>query len=384
MNRRGWWLLWGVACGAIDEARPPHEHEAHEEEAGHDDAHGEPLLEVSEAVLRDLRLTTAAARSGGAGEAAPVLGELTVDEGRYAEVGSPVAARVRRALVDIGDVVAAGAPLVELESAELGRARAALTAARARASVAARSAERKASLPDAAMSAAERERAVGEAEVAAAELAAAEATVAALGAGEASGGVFTVRSPMAGVVLSRDAHVGEWVDAPTTLVRVADVSSLWLVVHAFERDALRIQVGTTVDVVFAALPNRTVPGVVARVGGEVDGASRTVPVRVTVPNPTGELRPGMSATALLRLGDGVGAVTAPGMAVQRCEAGWCVFLPRGEGAFEQRAVGRGRDLGPDVEILSGLAEGEVVVVEGAFLLRAEAAKAAGGGDDHHH
>jgi cobalt-zinc-cadmium efflux system membrane fusion protein len=72
------------------------------------------------------------------------------------------------------------------------------------------------------------------------------------------------------------------------------------------------------------------------------------------------------------------------MAVQRCEAGWCVFLPRGEGAFEQRAVGRGRDLGPDVEILSGLAEGEVVVVEGAFLLRAEAAKAAGGGDDHHH
>ena len=50
MNRRGWWLLWGVACGAVDEARPPDAHEAHEEAAGHDDAHGEALLEVSEAL----------------------------------------------------------------------------------------------------------------------------------------------------------------------------------------------------------------------------------------------------------------------------------------------------------------------------------------------
>jgi hypothetical protein len=58
MSWRDWVVLWSVGCGAADEARPPDAHEAHEEAAGHDDAHGEALLEVSEAVLRDLRLTT--------------------------------------------------------------------------------------------------------------------------------------------------------------------------------------------------------------------------------------------------------------------------------------------------------------------------------------
>jgi cobalt-zinc-cadmium efflux system membrane fusion protein len=61
-----------------------------------------------------------------------------------------------------------------------------------------------------------------------------------------------------------------------------------------------------------------------------------------------------------------------------------VFLPREEGHFEVRPVGRGRDIGSDVEVLSGLTAGEIVVLEGAFLLRAEAAKRAGGGDEHHH
>jgi cobalt-zinc-cadmium efflux system membrane fusion protein len=61
-----------------------------------------------------------------------------------------------------------------------------------------------------------------------------------------------------------------------------------------------------------------------------------------------------------------------------------VFLPGGEGRFEVRPVGRGRDLGGSVELLSGVTAGEVVVVEGAFLLKAEAAKQAGGGDAHEH
>jgi cobalt-zinc-cadmium efflux system membrane fusion protein len=65
--------------------------------------------------------------------------------------------------------------------------------------------------------------------------------------------------------------------------------------------------------------------------------------------------------------------------------GWAVFLPqKDEGVFELRSVGRGRDLGGEVEVLSGLQAGERVVVEGAFLLKAEADKASGGGEEHHH
>jgi cobalt-zinc-cadmium efflux system membrane fusion protein len=124
---------------------------------------------------------------------------------------------------------------------------------------------------------------------------------------------------------------------------------------------------------------------VTRIGSRVDPASRTVDVRIVIDNPGGNLRPGMSARALVPLGDRAETVVAvPVEAVQRARQGWCVFLPTSEeGVFEIRAVGRGRELGAEVEILSGLSAGEPVVKDGAFLLAAEAAKARGGGEDEH-
>ena len=61
-----------------------------------------------------------------------------------------------------------------------------------------------------------------------------------------------------------------------------------------------------------------------------------------------------------------------------------IFLPRGKDRFEIRPVGRGRDLGGEVEVVSGLQAGETVVVEGAFLLKAEAEKSRGEGEHHEH
>ncbi|MFP2926279.1 efflux RND transporter periplasmic adaptor subunit, partial [Pyxidicoccus sp. 3LG] len=77
--------------------------------------------------------------------------------------------------------------------------------------------------------------------------------------------------------------------------------------------------------------------------------------------------------------------TVPAAALQRLEGGWVAFLPtEARGVFERREVGRGRTLGGDVEVLSGLKPGEMVVVEGAFLLKAEVDKSTGGGEGHAH
>jgi cobalt-zinc-cadmium efflux system membrane fusion protein len=93
----------------------------------------------------------------------------------------------------------------------------------------------------------------------------------------------------------------------------------------------------------------------------------------------------MSATAWVRLGEADREVVAvPATSLQRLQDEWRVFIPRGAGAFEMRTVGRGRDLGGEVEIVSGLRPGESVVVEGAFLLKAEAEKARGAGEQHEH
>jgi cobalt-zinc-cadmium efflux system membrane fusion protein len=170
-----------------------------------------------------------------------------------------------------------------------------------------------------------------------------------------------------------------------TLFRVADLSRLWLSVHAFERDAVRVKVGSAARITFAALPGQTFGGNVTLVGKQVDADSRTVAVRIEVENAQQLLRPGMSATAFVPLGKETERVIAvPTAALQRLEENWIVFLPTGKDSFEMRIVGRGRDLGGEIEIVSGLKPGEKVVVEGAFLLKAEAEKLKGEGKEHEH
>jgi cobalt-zinc-cadmium efflux system membrane fusion protein len=120
------------------------------------------------------------------------------------------------------------------------------------------------------------------------------------------------------------------------------------------------------------------------VGSQVDTSSRTIPIRIELANPGGILRPGMSASVWLPLGQEGNVIAVPVAAVQRLQDKWTVFVPREQGVFEIREVGRGRDMGGEVEILQGLQAGETVVVEGAFLLRAEAEKARGEGEHHEH
>lgn len=349
-------------------------------------------LEVPVDMLRDLRVTTAEVQQAKAAETfATILGELKVNEDAYAEVAAPLTGRVTRLLVGLGDRVQQGAALAELQSVELGRARAAVMAAAGRVTLARTALERKRALA-AERIAPQREVQEAEAELAAseAEAAAADASVRALGASASDSGAdsarFTLRAPVSGVVIARDVVVGQAIsDASPALFKIANLAQLWLTVHAFERDAVRIRTATTANVSVAALPGRTMTGRVTQVGGQVDPASRTVPVRIVVANLDGTLRPGMSASAQLAIGDSTASIlTVPSGALQRIGSEWVVFLPKDEGHFDVREVGRGRDIGGQVEIVAGLKAGERVVVDGSFVLKAEAEKARGlGGDDHH-
>ncbi len=380
-------LMTVGACGRrADDANAPAQRSPvsdpvpHEEEAN--------VVEVDAGMLRDLRITTRPVESRPGGERVVLLGELAVDQRAYAEVGTPVAARITSLLVNTGDSVRNGQALAELTSPELGRERAAYLSAMARLTLADAALERKRSL------AAEKIvplREVQEAESAAGEaraaLRASGAAIAAFGvdppkddAGDAISSTFTLRAPVSGAVIERTAVVGQMLDPATPAFRVGNLSTLWLTVHAFERDAIRIQEGVTARVAFPALPGQDFEGRVATVGSHVERESRTVPVRIDVGNSANLLRPGMSATAALPVGMTDAAIlTVPVAAVQRVRNEWCVFLPRDESHFEIRRIGRGRDLAGEVEVLSGLRADEMVVVDGAFLLKAQAEK---GETDH--
>jgi cobalt-zinc-cadmium efflux system membrane fusion protein len=315
-----------------------------------------------------------------------VLAELRVNQDAYAEVASPSPARVVRVLVKAGDDVKANQPLVELTSGDMSKARAEVQAADARLALAKKTLERKEGLL--------KERLIPENDVIEARATVTEAAASravASGAlkqfaGSEGGSGLMLRAPVAGTVIDRDVVVGQLADPSKTLFRIGDLSKLWLVAHVFERDAVRVQIGTTGTATFAALPGKTIDGQIVWIGREVETASRTVPVRLEVPNTDGVLRPGMSASVSIPIGEAGGQVVAvPIAAVQRVGDKWSVFVPRGPGQFEAKAVGRGRDLGGEVEVLSGLSPGDEVVVDGAFLLKAEFDKARGegGGHDHH-
>ncbi|NBD11296.1 efflux RND transporter periplasmic adaptor subunit [Corallococcus silvisoli] len=386
-------LLSLTACKSSQAEHADAREDGHDKaapEKPHDESGDAVHVHVSQEMLRDLRVTTAKVEARPGGESVTALGELTFSEDAYAEVSSPVSARVAAVAVTTGQAVKQGQRLAELQSPELGRARADLQATQARATAARQAAERKRTLAEERIVARKDVQAAdAEAAAAEAEVAAAKAALVSLGGGSAGGdgtSGFVLKAPIDGTVVERAARLGQMADPSQPLFRIGDLSSLWLIVHAFERDAVRLKPGTEARVTFAAYPGQEFAAKVGHVGQRVDPRSRTIPVRLELDNGKGLLRPGMSATASVPLGEPGATLTAvPAAALQRMENGWVAFLPTPEvGVFEQREVGRGRSLGTQVEVLSGLAVGEQVVVEGAFLLKAEVEKSKGGGDEHGH
>jgi cobalt-zinc-cadmium efflux system membrane fusion protein len=367
-----------------------------------DDGHEEgkaDTLQIGADTLRDLRITIAPVETRVAAETLTLLGELGVNEEAYAEVSAPLAARVTRLVASAGDDVRIGQPLVVLQSREIGEALGALHSATARVTLARQALERRRTL------AAERitpQRSVeeAEAELIAAEAAerAARASLNAIGVDSMSGAGesgLVLRAPVGGTVLERTVAIGQLADPARPLFRIAHLGTLWLTVHAFERDAVRLSRGTAARVSFAALPGETFAGTIARVGQQVDPTSRTVAVRIDLPNPQRRLKPGMSATAAVPIGTrGERVLTVPAAALQRVGERWVVFVPDADakpgsaagpsGRFHIRAVARGRELDGEVEILDGLAATDRVVSDGAFVLKAELDKRAGSGDAHAH
>lgn len=376
------------ACGGGEHENEPATPDAAAKAEQHDEETS-GVVKIEASMMRDLRITTRPAESRSAAEVTRVTGELSVNESRYAEVGPPIDARVVELFADPGKQVRAGETLAILQSPELGRARAERQTAAARVELARSALERKRSLGEGRI-VPKREIQEAEAELSAAEaeLGAASAALSALGAtADPSGDPsrFPLVTPVSGTVIERSVVRGQVVTNQSTAFRVGDLSTVWMIAHAFERDAVRVVPGAKVSVELAAFPGRSFDGIVSLVGRHVETESRTVPVRIEIANTEGTLRPGMSGSALLPVShDGGTIVSLPVAALQRLDDAWVVFLPKSEGEFEVRKVGRGRDLSGEVEIVSGLKAGETVVVDGAFLLKAEAEKATGGGDEHGH
>ncbi|MFO0682678.1 MAG: efflux RND transporter periplasmic adaptor subunit [Sandaracinus sp.] len=299
------------------------------------------------------------------------MAETGVDEHHYAIVDAPAPGRVVALLAHVGDVVAAGDPLAELASGDVGERRAQVAEAEAHVhTLEARLARRQALTGEQLGTQSDVEDAERELASARAEL---DRSRAGLTAANARGGSRTsllVRSPIAGTVLEHHAFPGESAAQDDALFEISDLSQLWLLAHVSEADATHLHEGDVARISFPSGAAAPLELPIALVAPRVDERTLSVEVRMDLPNPGGALRPGMIATVIFTPPSEGATLVVPSGAVQHTAIGWCVFVPQSETEMEVRPIARGRDLGGEVEILSGLSAGDQVVLQGAFVLRA--------------
>lgn len=184
--------------------------------------------------------------------------------------------------------------------------------------------------------------------------------------------ILTLTSPIGGVLQELNARAGMTVAVGDTLARVNGLSSVWLAVAVPEVEAGAIAVGQPVEARLPALPGEVLSGTISAILPETNPDSRTVRVRVELPNPDGRLRPGLTAQVRLNRSTEQSLLWVPSEAVIRTGRRVLVMLAEDAGRYRPVEVQLGQEHDGQTVLLKGLEEGQQVVASGQFLLDSEA------------
>jgi len=379
-------LLAALMLLTRQDATPTNE-DAH----GHDDRGANTAAAAEDAGARGIAMTDAQIKANGialdtAGPATlrqrlHLPAQVKVDAERTVALAAPAQGIVQAVLVSPGTLVRKGQALVTIQSPAVAQWRAEAASARQRLQLARTTYRREKTLWDERISARQdleaAATAMKEAEIAAQ---AAAQRLAALGiaAGAVSGSV-TVHAPIAGVVVDKPAVAGQAVDETRPLLTIADLSHVWIEA-AVPADSLgQVGAGMAAKISVGTQPDE-IDGTVAFVGPVLGETTRMATARIVLPNRDARLRPGMLASVDLMGPQAEVPVTVSGDAIQTIHEHSVVFV-RTKAGFAARDVVPGRSDGKRVEIVRGLAAGDVVAAGGSFLLKADLGKNEAGHDD---
>jgi cobalt-zinc-cadmium efflux system membrane fusion protein len=184
----------------------------------------------------------------------------------------------------------------------------------------------------------------------------------------------TLPSPVAGTVTSRTVNPGEVIEANKELLRVTDLSSIWVVAQVYEKDLGRIRVGSGASISSDAYPGKVFRGHIAYVDPRLDPQTRTAQVRIELANPGQTLKIGMYVGVAFATIGGSESTTpvVPVSAVQNLNNQQVVFMATSDpNVFTLRPVRLGSESNGFYPVQEGLKVGERVVTDGSFMLRAE-------------
>jgi cobalt-zinc-cadmium efflux system membrane fusion protein len=305
----------------------------------------------------------------------PLAGKITYNESVTSRISSPVAGRVITPPVSLGTQVQAGSTLLELDSPDVAAAEADYAKAQANLTLSSKSYNRQRELyAGKAVSLKELERAQDDFNAARSEVQRAQDRLKNLHISPGkSDGRFALRSPVTGVVVERNVNPGMEVrpDRDEPLFVVSDLKKLIVLMEVFEINLNKIKLSQKLSISVPAYPGEIFPATVQYIGQVLNENTRTVQVRCDLPNQDGRLLPGMYATITVESDPENRAIVIPLTAIFTEGDADYVFIALGDNHYQQRPVEIGLRLKDKAVITQGLQPNEILVTEGALMLRAE-------------
>ena len=381
MNRIGLWFLAGLLSAVVSLSLQASEdehadHDAHESEQDEADEEGGVHLTPEQQEMAGVVVEALQPRAIVNELRAP--GEIQLNAYATSRVAPRIAAQVLERQARLGDSIEKGQPLVMLSSVEMAQAQGDLL-------VAEREWQRVRKLGREVVSEQRYTEARIKREQARARVSAYGMTedeikqLVASGKAELADGRFQLLAPQDGTVIRDDFIVGELVEPGHVLFEISDESVLWVEARLTPEEAARIQVNARATVV---VDDRQVEGRVTQVHHALDKNTRTLGVRIEVPNPDDQLHPGLFVEVRIEGESSEPALAVPNDAVLRSPDGdWQIFVEHEPGEFEPREV-EVVWAAAEFTVIGGVEPGARVVTRGAFFLQSELAKS--GFDSHNH
>ena len=334
-----------------------------EADAANDPPGASTALRISTEKIQKLGVKTDAARLRVLEQTVRAAGRIEPDERRLSTIAPKFEGYVERLHVNVtGQAVRRGQPLFEVYSPEL-------VSAQREYALAAQGVD--------ALKAAGSEAQQGMRQLAEASLQRlrnwdiSDAQIQALKGGSEARRSLTYSSPVNGIVIERKAIQGMRFMPGEALYQIADLSSVWVIADIAEQDIGLIRPGVRARVRLAAYPDKSFEGTLSTVYPTLNAGTRTVPVRIELPNPDGRLKPAMFAQVEIAVGGGKSVITVPNSTMINSSTRQIVFIEKQAGRFEPREVKLGARSDSAVEVREGVREGDIVVVAANFLIDAE-------------
>ena len=363
------------ADGEKSQAKSSSEKPRTEDAGEHEHETFSKTVHLSADVFRNAKLEVAAAAKEHLGANILLPGEVVADPDRSARISSTVPGRVEEVRFRDGAVVKKGDVMVVVRVPDLGKVRGAFTATTGKARAARANADRLKDLVENRLASQQAYLdADAEAQSLDAEARALSEQLAAVGAGGGGGAgvLLNLRAPLTGVVVRRDAVVGQPVTAEQTLGSIADLSEAWFLGRVFEKDLGRLHEGARAEIELNAYPSERFEGTIELLGQQIDPVARTLTARIRITNRRGLLRIGLFGGARVESGDAKpkeAVLVVPRSALTEIAGKAIVFVRTGDETFEVHEVVVGESAVGKVQVLTGLKEGEPVVTRGVFTLK---------------